>query len=105
MRLVAGTRTSEHARHTGSKALQLDHGRMIPTVGVFHLPIFGFVPLAGHVVVDVPEELGHLGSAGPEEFLRGYRGHLQADAYGGYDAFFKDPARAGGSRVMHTVLL
>lgn len=31
--------------------------------------------------------------AGPEEFLRGYRGHLQADAYGGYDAFFKDPAR------------
>lgn len=31
--------------------------------------------------------------AGPERFLRGYRGHLQADAYGGYDAFFKDPAR------------
>lgn len=31
--------------------------------------------------------------AGPEEFLQGYRGHLQADAYGGYDAFFKDPAR------------
>ena len=31
--------------------------------------------------------------AGPEAFLRGYRGHLQADAYGGYDAFFKDPAR------------
>src|SRR3954447_19673439 len=31
--------------------------------------------------------------AGPEEFLRGYRGYLQADAYGGYDAFFKDPAR------------
>jgi transposase len=31
--------------------------------------------------------------AGPEGFLRGYRGHLQADAYGGYDAFFKDPAR------------
>lgn len=31
--------------------------------------------------------------AGPEEFLKGYRGHLQADAYGGYDAFFKDPAR------------
>ena len=32
--------------------------------------------------------------AGPEEFLKGYRGYLQADAYGGYDAFFKDPARA-----------
>jgi integrase/recombinase XerD len=31
--------------------------------------------------------------AGPEEFLRGYRGYLQADAYGGYDAFFKNPAR------------
>jgi len=26
--------------------------------------------------------------AGPEKFLRGYRGYLQADAYGGYDAFF-----------------
>jgi len=31
--------------------------------------------------------------AGPEKFLDGYRGYLQADAYGGYDAFFKDPAR------------
>jgi transposase len=31
--------------------------------------------------------------AGPEEFLKGYRGYLQADAYGGYDAFFKNPAR------------
>lgn len=31
--------------------------------------------------------------AGPEKFLKGYRGRLQADAYGGYDAFFKDPAR------------
>ena len=31
--------------------------------------------------------------AGPEEFLKGYRGYLQADAYGGYDAFFKDPSR------------
>jgi transposase len=31
--------------------------------------------------------------SGPERFLEGYRGHLQADAYGGYDAFFKDPAR------------
>ena len=31
--------------------------------------------------------------AGPEKFLQGYRGYLQADAYGGYDAFFKDPAR------------
>jgi transposase len=31
--------------------------------------------------------------AGPEEFLKGYRGHIQADAYGGYDAFFKNAAR------------
>lgn len=31
--------------------------------------------------------------AGPEKFLKQYRGYLQADAYGGYDAFFKDPAR------------
>lgn len=31
--------------------------------------------------------------AGPEKFLEGYRGYLQADAYGGYDAFFKDPGR------------
>lgn len=31
--------------------------------------------------------------AGPAKFLKGYRGYLQADAYGGYDAFFKDPAR------------
>ena len=31
--------------------------------------------------------------AGPERFLQRYRGYLQADAYGGYDAFFKDPAR------------
>ena len=31
--------------------------------------------------------------ARPEKFLQGYRGYLQADAYGGYDAFFKDPSR------------
>jgi transposase len=31
--------------------------------------------------------------AGPEKFLEGYRGYLQVDAYGGYDAFFKDPGR------------
>ena len=31
--------------------------------------------------------------AGPEKFLEGYRGYLQVDAYGGYDAFFTDPAR------------
>ena len=31
--------------------------------------------------------------AGPEKFLAGYRGYLQADAYAGYDAFFKEPSR------------
>jgi transposase len=31
--------------------------------------------------------------AGPEKFLAGYRGYLQTDAYGGYDAFFKNPER------------
>ena len=31
--------------------------------------------------------------AGPEEFLKGFRGHLQADAYVVYDSFFTDPGR------------
>jgi transposase len=31
--------------------------------------------------------------AGPEEFLEGYRGYLQADAYIAYDSFFTDPER------------
>ena len=31
--------------------------------------------------------------AGPEKFLKGYRGYLQADAYSAYDAFFKDAGR------------
>ena len=31
--------------------------------------------------------------AGPEEFLKNYRGHLQADAYVAYDAFFTRPER------------
>jgi transposase len=30
---------------------------------------------------------------GPEEFLQGYRGYLQADAYAAYDAMFKNPQR------------
>src|SRR5215469_17882711 len=29
--------------------------------------------------------------SGPGKFLEGYRGYLQADAYAGYDAFFKNP--------------
>jgi transposase len=31
--------------------------------------------------------------AGPEKFLKDFRGHLQADAYAVYDSFFTDPAR------------
>jgi transposase len=31
--------------------------------------------------------------AGPERFLKEFRGHLQADAYVAYDSFFTDPAR------------
>lgn len=31
--------------------------------------------------------------AGPEEFLKDFRGHLQADAYVVYDSFFSDPTR------------
>ena len=31
---------------------------------------------------------------GPEEFLRGYNGYLQADAYAAYDAMFKNPRRS-----------
>jgi transposase len=30
---------------------------------------------------------------GPELFLKQYRGYLQADAYGGYDALYKEPER------------
>ena len=31
--------------------------------------------------------------AGPEQFLKSYRGYLQADAYVAYDSFFTDPER------------
>jgi len=31
--------------------------------------------------------------AGPDEFLKGFRGYLQADAYSGYDEIYKDAAR------------
>lgn len=30
---------------------------------------------------------------GPQEFLRGFAGYLQADAYGGYDGLYRDPQR------------
>ena len=31
---------------------------------------------------------------GPDQFLQPFRGYLQADAYAGYDALYRDPARA-----------
>lgn len=31
--------------------------------------------------------------AGPEKFLKNFKGHLQADAYVAYDSFFSDPER------------
>lgn len=36
---------------------------------------------------------GNRSREGPEEFLRAYNGYLQADAYAGYDAMFKNPKR------------
>lgn len=56
-------------------------GRMWPYCGDADHPVilFDYTPTRGR--------------AGPEKFLTGYRGYLQADAYGGYDAFFRDPAR------------
>lgn len=30
---------------------------------------------------------------GPEKFLKGYEGYLQADAYSAYDQFFTQPGR------------
>jgi transposase len=50
--------------------------------------------------------------AGPEKFLKDFRGHLQADAYVVYDSFFTDPARglvevgcwAHARRHFHSVL-
>jgi transposase len=31
--------------------------------------------------------------AGPAEFLKDFKGHLQADAYVVYDSFFTEPGR------------
>jgi hypothetical protein len=33
------------------------------------------------------------GRDGPEEFLKAFRGYLQADAYSGYDHFYEEPER------------
>jgi len=37
---------------------------------------------------------GNRSREGPEEFLRGYNGFLQADAYAAYDAMFTNPRRS-----------
>jgi transposase len=55
-------------------------GRIWPYVGDAHHPV---------VVYDYTPTRSR---DGPARFLEGYRGHLQADAYSVYDAFFK-PAR------------
>src|SRR5216683_2963289 len=36
---------------------------------------------------------GNRSREGPDRFLKDYRGYLQADAYPGYDAIYKDPKR------------
>lgn len=37
---------------------------------------------------------GNRSREGPDEFLKDYNGYLQADAFPGYDAIYKDPLRA-----------
>jgi transposase len=56
-------------------------GRMWPYVGDRYHPavVYDYTPTRER--------------AGPERFLRNYRGYLQADAYVAYDSFFTDPAR------------
>lgn len=53
-------------------------GRLWTYVGDRHHP---------YIVYDYT---GNRSGQGPEEFLRGYRGYVQADAYSGYDALFKN---------------
>jgi transposase len=56
-------------------------GRFWPYLGDQHHPavVFDYTPTRER--------------AGPEKFLKNYRGYLQADAYVAYDSFFTDPAR------------
>jgi transposase len=60
---------------------QTRKGRMWPYVGDRHhaAVIYDYTPTRER--------------AGPERFLKQYRGYLQADAYVAYDSFFTDPAR------------
>jgi transposase len=50
--------------------------------------IWPYVGDAGHPVI-VYDYTPTRARAGPAKFLEGYKGHLQADAYSVYDAFFK----------------
>jgi transposase len=63
------------------KLPQTRKGRIWPYVGDRDHPaiIYDYTPTRGR--------------AGPEAFLKDFRGHLQADAYVVYDSFFTDPAR------------
>lgn len=56
-------------------------GRFWPYVGDRHHPavVYDYTPTRER--------------AGPEQFLKPYRGYLQADAYGAYDSLFTDPTR------------
>jgi transposase len=56
-------------------------GRFWPYLGDQHHPavVFDYTPTRER--------------AGPEKFLKNYRGYLQADAYVAYDSFFADPTR------------
>ena len=60
---------------------QTRKGRMWPYVGDHDHPavVYDYTPTRER--------------AGPEQFLSGYRGYLQADAYVAYDSFFTNPAR------------
>jgi len=63
------------------KLAQARKGRIWPYVGDrdHHATVYDYTPTRER--------------AGPEAFLKNYRGHLQADAYVAYDAFFTRPGR------------
>jgi transposase len=60
---------------------QTRKGRIWPYIGDFDHPaaVYDYTPTRER--------------AGPEAFLKDFRGHLQADAYVAYDSFFADPSR------------
>ena len=54
--------------------------------------IWPYVSDAAHPAV-VYDYTPTRGRAGPEKFLQGFQGYLQADAYSAYDQFFTEPGR------------